>query len=283
MTHTSFLDSRLYASFNERIFCILNNIDYSTLNSLGEPAKFINLFRGYSLKCHLYNKINHKKIRIPKISQSPIMTPLEKFKKRNRKRNQHLYKDDMIENINYIVCPVSQERMSMIRDDYIKKILGMTPTDYWLLYPSTPKTSPARQKNIQLGLKYMDPETNITKHQQAIIKAQLTKSIPDENGQTVHQKIGKKTKATHLANVDNQGLNGYQRLAQYRLTTILADGRTIEQHAHEKRSIKIAQQGYLNKKKYGASKLSKRDMAPLINWLDDNQIIYFPPRKARCL
>jgi hypothetical protein len=274
MNSTIFLDSQPSVSFNERVFCILNNIQQPQLTAFGEPAKFINLFRGYSLKIHLKNKITNKKIKIKKIAQSINRTPLDQFKQRNRKRNKHLYYDGLIENVDYIVCPISQERMSMIRSDYIKKVLGMEPNDYWLMHPNLQKTSPARQRNIQSGLKDIDPETGVTKHQKGIILAHATKSIPDQAGQTGYQKIGEKTKAAHLANVDAMGRNGYQRLVYYRLTTIMPDGKTVEQNAHEKRAIKISQQGY-NKKKYGASKLSKRDMATLLTWLDENQIHYY--------
>jgi len=62
MNSTIFLDSQPSVSFNERVFCILNNIQQPQLTAFGEPAKFINLFRGYSLKIHLKNKITNKEI-----------------------------------------------------------------------------------------------------------------------------------------------------------------------------------------------------------------------------
>ena len=141
------------------------------------------------------------------------MNKIEQFKIRNRKRNSHLYNDGLIENIDYIICPVSNERLSMIRKDYISKILNLDPDEYWLTYPNLPKSSPARQRNIQSGLKDIDPETGVTNHQKGILLAHATKSTPDGFGQTVYQKIGEKTKAAHLANVDDMGRNGYSQTA----------------------------------------------------------------------
>lgn len=141
------------------------------------------------------------------------MDKLESFKIRNRKRNSHLYLDGLMENIDYIVCPVSGERLSMIRNDYISKILNLDPHEYWQKYPNIPRSSISRQKNIKTGLQAIDPLTGITKHQLSIQKSQVTKNTQDASGKTIYQKVGEKTRASHMANIDKLGRNGYSQAA----------------------------------------------------------------------
>ena len=90
---------------------------------------------------------------------------LEQFKKRNRKRNAHLYLDEKVEGTDYIVCPVSNERLSMIKSSYIERVLGMSVEDYDTLYPGVRGVSQARKNNIKKGLHEIDPETEKTKYQ----------------------------------------------------------------------------------------------------------------------
>ena len=55
-----------------------------------------------------------------------MKTKLEQFINRNKKRNAHLYDDNLINGQDYILCPVSKERLSMIKSSYIIRVLGMT-------------------------------------------------------------------------------------------------------------------------------------------------------------
>ena len=50
---------------------------------------------------------------------------LVEFIKRNKKRNQPLYAPNTIQGYDYVVCPVSGERLSMIKDNYITNVLGL--------------------------------------------------------------------------------------------------------------------------------------------------------------
>jgi hypothetical protein len=277
LSQTTFLNHKQRVSVNERIYCIIHKIHQQVINAWGEPAKFINLFSGYSLKVILKLKSDNKKIKTKRPDKAKLdkLSKLDQFKERNRKRNSHLYYAHMEQDVDYVVCPISHERMSMIRDDYIKNILGLDPETYWSMHPHLPKCSLARRNNIKQGLSAIDPETGLTKHAKSINNAKITKITPDQNGETIYQKIGQKTRAAHMANVDSDGQNGYQRLAKYRVTTIMPDGRRLEDHAHEKRSQSIAHQGFINKKRYGASKLSKKHLAPVLCWLNEHNISYY--------
>lgn len=141
------------------------------------------------------------------------MTKLEQFKIRNRKRNRHLYTAESIEGIDFVVCPVSGERLSVIRNDYISKILGIDPNVYWKQYEHIQRCSQKRKTNIKKGLSVVDDATGLTKHAISIKKSQVTKRLPDSQGQTIHQKIGQKTRATHMSNIDQFGRNGYSQNA----------------------------------------------------------------------
>lgn len=277
LAQTMFLNHTSHVSMNERMYCIINHIKQPVMNAWSQPAKFINLFQGYSLKVVTKCRSDNKKIKTKRIDKCKPdkLSKLEQFKARNRKRNSHLYHAHMKQDVDYVVCPISQERMSMIRDDYIKNILGLEPRYYWGMHAHLPKCSLARKRNIKRGLSVIDPNTGLTKHAISIMHAQVTKTMPNQNGETIYQKIGQKTRAAHMANVDSNGMNGYQRLAHHRLTTIMPDGRRLEDHAHEKRAQVIAQQGVINKKNYGASKLSKKHLDPVLCWLKEQQIPYY--------
>jgi hypothetical protein len=59
----------------------------------------------------------------------------------------------------------------------------------------------------------VDASTGLTKHQLAISRTVKTLKTPDENGVTGYQKLGAKTRATHMQNVDEHGRNGYSQVA----------------------------------------------------------------------
>jgi hypothetical protein len=141
------------------------------------------------------------------------MNKLEQFKKRNRKRNAHLYCDSKIEGIDYIVCPVSKERLSMIRKDYIINVLQMSVNEYDFLYPGVRGVSEARKKNIKQGLHQVDPVSKKTKYQISQEKARKVLSEIDETGVTGYKRKGEKTRATHMNKIDEFGRNGYSQIA----------------------------------------------------------------------
>lgn len=138
---------------------------------------------------------------------------IKEFIRRNRYRNSHLYKSELKEGIDYIVCPVSNERLSMIKKSYIERVLEMTVEDYDNLYPGVRGVSTARKQNIKKGLTQIDTTTGKTKYQMSQEKAKKTLSRIDESGLSGYKQKGLKTRLTHLSNIDEFGRNGYSQLA----------------------------------------------------------------------
>lgn len=138
---------------------------------------------------------------------------LDEFIKRNRKRNSHLYESGLIEGEDFVVCPVSKQRLSMIKSSYIEQILGMTVDEYDKLYPGCRRVSQRRRQNIQKGLQLIDESTGLTKHRLACVKSAQTLNKVNKSGKSGYKRKGEKTRATHLANIDTLGRNGYSRIA----------------------------------------------------------------------
>ena len=138
-----------------------------------------------------------------------MVTKLQKFAKRNRGRNARLYVDGLCEGYDYVVCPISKERLSMIRDIYIVNVLGMKIEDY----PDVLRVCRKRSENIKHALREIDEATGLTKYKLGQVKARETLSRVDQSGISGYKKKGEKTRATHMANVDATGRNGYARLA----------------------------------------------------------------------
>lgn len=138
---------------------------------------------------------------------------IKEFITRNRYRNSHLYKSGLKEGIDYIICPVSKERLSMIKKTYIERVLEMTIENYDNLYPNIRGISAARRQNIIKGLQQIDPITGKTKHQISQEKSKKTLSSIGESGLSGYKQKGLKTRLTHLTNIDEFGRNGYSQLA----------------------------------------------------------------------
>ena len=131
------------------------------------------------------------------------------FIARNRKRNRHLYEPHMIEGIDYVVCPISDERLVMIKNNYITQILGIRPDDY----PHVKRICDRRRDNIKHGLRQIDIVTGVTNYEKGQIKARQTLSRIDQDGLSGYAKKGQKTRSTHMCKIDDHGKNGYARLA----------------------------------------------------------------------
>jgi hypothetical protein len=134
---------------------------------------------------------------------------LEKFIKRNQKRNSHLYESGTIEGYDYIVCPISQARLSMIKNNYVTNILGMSLDEY----PEINRICEKRKENIKSGLQKIDSVTGMTNYEKGQIKARMILSQTDENGVSGYKKKGQKTRSTHMSKIDELGRNGYARIA----------------------------------------------------------------------
>lgn len=144
-----------------------------------------------------------------------MKTKLELFKNRNQKRNLHLYQTSQVEGYDYVVCPVSGERLSMIKDNYIVKILGMPVT----AYPAVQRICNKRKENIKAGLKQIDAVSGLTKYELSQKKSQAVLRAVGKDGISGYKKKGEKTRATHMANVDAMGRNGYSQLATTAIIT----------------------------------------------------------------
>jgi hypothetical protein len=138
-----------------------------------------------------------------------MTSKLLQFIKRNKRRNAHLYQSNLTEGYDYVVCPISGERVSMIKNNYITKILGMKIEDY----PNVQRICKSRIENIKNGLHEIDPVSGLTRYELGQTKAREILSRVDESGLSGYDKKGKKTRATHLNNIDEFGRNGYSQLA----------------------------------------------------------------------
>jgi hypothetical protein len=140
-------------------------------------------------------------------------TKLNSFIKRNRRRNSRLYQPGLTQGIDYVVCPVSQERLLNIRSSYITKVLGLTVEEYDRLYPNTQKSCQAHKLNIKSGLHKVDPVSGFTRYQIGQHRAKQTLSAVDESGLSGYKKKGEKTRSTHMSKIDQFGRNGYSQIA----------------------------------------------------------------------
>jgi G:T-mismatch repair DNA endonuclease (very short patch repair protein) len=202
------------------------------------------------------------------------MTKLEEFQKRNKKRNARLYDGDAIVGIDYIVCPASGERLSLIKTNYITNVLEMTVAHYDELYPGVRQVvSKSRVTNISNGLKVVDPVTGKTKYELSQDSAKQTLSKIGDDGLTGYERKGQSTRATHMAAIDENGRNGFERLVFNRKNTFLEDGLSVEQHSHIKRNSKRASGEY--KRIRAASKASKKALRPLIEHLELHGVRYY--------
>ena len=198
-----------------------------------------------------------------------MKSKIQTFVKRNQKRNAHLYVDGLVQGHDYVICPVSGERLSMIKDNYITNELGMRVKDY----PDVQRICNKRVENIKSGLQQIDSNTGLTRYELGQTKARNILAQVDESGQSGYDRKGKKTRATHLSRIDDLGRNGYRRQADFRLTTVLPNGLTVEQNAHNKQKETLIKNNKTGSG--GASKLSKKILAPLIELLTDNDIKFY--------
>jgi hypothetical protein len=141
-----------------------------------------------------------------------MKSKLDEFISRNRKRNAHLYENNLILGVDYLICPVSNERLSMIKSSYIEKVLQMSVEEYDKTYPNVRGVCKKRIENIKTGLLKLD-ESGLTKHQISTIKAKESLSKIDSTGVSGYKKKGQKTRQTHMNNIDEFGRNGYSLLA----------------------------------------------------------------------
>ena len=233
MESTKFLDSYGNVTFNERLYCIVNNITTRPHNYTGKPSNFSNLFQGYIV------------VSAPKPKPPKPPTRQEKYKtelagrtkayldllgidfdlKRAKRIDEHVrgwasghgkqfYNDNMVEGIDYFVCPITGLRKSEFRELYYTGILGLTREQFCEISGLTDLTTPSRKQRVSAGVNAIDPETGKRKCEIAQERARETLSAVDPaTGLTGYQKKGQKTRATHMSRIDEYGRNGYARNA----------------------------------------------------------------------
>lgn len=136
------------------------------------------------------------------------------FLKRNIKNNNHLYNmDESLNGVEFIVCPILKARMLRMQPSYITNILEMTIEEFDNKYPNFKKSCDRLSKKIREGLNEID-ENGITKYQKSQINAHITRNTKNKFGITPNKQIGISTRRTHMKAIDDNGLNGYQRIAK---------------------------------------------------------------------
>jgi len=154
---------------------------------------------------------------------------IHKLKIRQESREKHgLYHHDSIEGEDYIVCPITNVRFTKIKKGHITGTLGMTEEEYYALFPELKGAVANRlKKRISEGQKSKmafhddgspvldDNGKHLTGDQWGRLKARKKlNEIDPETGMRGYDKLGEKTKNSHLSKIDENGLNGYQRIAK---------------------------------------------------------------------
>lgn len=235
---TSFLKNP--KNFNERVYCIINDITQQPLDVYGKPARFINVNRGYSYK--VSNAIKELKgailslkkrsknlkdtIKNNTIDANSRIKSIKKFKTRNQNRNAHLYNDNNVLGKNYVVCPITRERMYIVKTSYIENVLKIDTAVYDYMYSGARTVSEDRINRIKTGLRKIDLETGLAKYKLAQMKAKKSLSSVGDDGLTGYARKGIKTRNTHMNNIDEHGRNGYSQIA---VKAILKGNRTKEE------------------------------------------------------
>lgn len=141
---------------------------------------------------------------------------------RKRKESIHLYKPDAKEGYDYQECPITGRRMASITGRYIKTI-PTTEEEYFKYFPELKEVPEGRKEVDRLAKQklYVDENGNhiinestgkpMTVIEVNIMKKMETMKQVGEDGLTGIQRAGMKTRETHLNNVDEYGMNGYQQ------------------------------------------------------------------------
>lgn len=170
----------------------------------------------------------------------PQLKKMVEHRVRNMRTNAHLWEEGKTFGYDYVTCPIMGTRMSMLRTDYIEKILNMTIEEYDSRFPDYPRVSTSRKENISAGLQ-RDTGDGETAGMKATKKRVENMSRVGEDGLTAYQKLGRKTRATHMSRIDENGLNGYNRIAKVarpkQNATMASQGkRAAKKESHEWKS-----------------------------------------------
>jgi hypothetical protein len=254
---------------SERAYCLINEITEQP------KSRFLDFGRGYPRGP---SKVDTEAellsyAKMVGSDQISIGSKVKKFLKRNRERNADLYElPESEKDVSYIVCPVLCIRTLNIKSTYVEGVLGMSMDDFRKRFPDQPFSCSGHQNRIATGLA-VEVEPGVTRHALSVVKSTAVRAEIGEDGLSINARKGRKTRAT-LMKRDENGLNGWQRLAKYRNETILENGFSIQQNALRSRIDKRIERGE-NGRLVGASKVSKRILKPLINFLEDNDLKFY--------
>lgn len=141
------------------------------------------------------------------------MTPkIKAFIKRNRIRNISLYDENLIENQDYIVCPVTHERMTMMKTTYITGVLEMSIDEFESKYPSQPREATSRVSKIKKTMDTVLDNGMTIKESMALSVSKAMKSL-DANGKTKAANAAVKSNITK-SNVGADGLTVAERASR---------------------------------------------------------------------
>lgn len=231
MDATSFLDVKQKIKFNERVYCAINNITTIVLNKDDiTHSRFVNLFSGYcclkeptpAVYERTMDDVREESVLVDLTYAALIgshdATRGNKIRRHCiscKSRNRALYSDALVAGKDYIMCPITGLRKACIRKNYTLNILGLSMDEYLdIVGKDFVMICTAHKTKISDGLKVIDEETGKTKHQGAVIATQITLNTVDPlTGKTGHNKRTAKTVNTHLTTIDENGLNGFQRIA----------------------------------------------------------------------
>lgn len=144
---------------------------------------------------------------------------------RKRKDSLHLYKPDAKEGYDYQECPITGRRMASITGRYIKT-LPTTEEEYFRYFPELKEVPEGRKEIDRLAKQklYVDENGNhiinestgqpMTVVEVNIMRKMETMKQVGEDGLTGIQRAGMKSREAHLNNIDENGMNGYNRIAQ---------------------------------------------------------------------
>lgn len=188
------------------------------------------------------------------------------FLKRNKRRNKHLWDNDKIEGIDYVICPVTGTRLSMIKKNYIENTLNIKYDDFLLKYPNVNLICSKRKENISKSLLKIDENTGKTRATLIAAKAKETLSkIDPKTGLTKNMLRINKTKISNKKNIIN-GRNGYERTIHCRKNTILENGLTLEQNLHLKGINTMVDRGQISKYRNSGIEYVYRYLVRSLSW-----------------
>lgn len=142
---------------------------------------------------------------------------------KQRKDCAHLYEKSAVDGIDYQECPITGRRMASITGRYIKT-LPTTEEEYFKHFPEL-KEVPEGRKEVDRKAKqklYEDENGNhilnedgkpMTVGEVNIMRKMETMKQVGEDGLTGIQRAGQKSRESHMNNVDEYGMNGYNRIA----------------------------------------------------------------------